>query len=453
MPKQLKDILNGVKSSKKGPLSIGKDPGVDYKPKAGDEDKFVAKHEIEDHEDRVGNKPNAGDETKYDLNFSAEKRHGHKKGDDKKVYEAKKAEDMQCNHSAKGVACPVHGMAECYDMKTIKEDELDEVSKDSLMRYRHAAAPQRRDPEKGEKRKAGMNLALKKILGGDELGNKPKVKAAGMSKKEIGEELVVAEEAKQYIEVKNKYTGAVRHIEVHPSRAFEALNKYKDKNNTARIVTKKPVKEDVEQVDEAVNPVEVASNPGMYETDTLKKAYYHKKANEDDKKILARHLDRRHGVRDWRKSMKEEVEQVDEVLTKSTTAGETIDDFIHSDNPKFAGKSKEKRKQMALAAYYKKQNEETIQEAVPRGDTDGAEEMVKSELKALANKAMHLAMAMPQGMHVEPWVQAKIAQAKSYVSDVHDYMIFGDHPDEEDEQAPADTPMTFPSSTVDTGRI
>jgi len=334
MPKQLKDILQGVKSSKKGPLSTGKDPGVDYKPKAGDEDKFVAKHEIEDHEDRVGNEPNAGTKTKYDLNFSDEKRHGHKKGDDKKVYEAKKAEDMQCNHSAKGVACPVHGMAECYDMKTIKEDELDEVSSDSLMRYRHAAAPERRDPEKGEKRKAGMNLALKKILGGDELGNKPKVKAAGMSKKEMGEDV-----------------------------------------------------------------------------------------------------------------------ELDEVLTKSTTAGETIHDFVHSDNPKFAGKSKEKRKQMALAAYYKKQNEETIQEAVPRGDSDGAEEMVKSELKALANKAMHLAMAMPQGMHVEPWVQAKIAQAKSYVSDVHDYMIFGDHPDEEDEQAPADTPMTFPSSTVDTGRI
>jgi len=324
MPKQLKDILQGVKSSKKGPLSIGKDPGVDYKPKAGDEDKFVAKHEIEDHEDRVGNEPNAGTKTK-EAKFPKQS---------KNVYEAKKAEDMQCNHSAKGVACPVHGMAECYDMKTIKEDELDEVSSDSLMRYRHAAAPERRDPEKGEKRKVGMNLALKKILGGDELGNKPKVKAAGMSKKEMGEDV-----------------------------------------------------------------------------------------------------------------------ELDEVLTKSTSAGETIHDFVHSDNPKFAGKSKEKRKQMALAAYYKKQNEETIQEAVPRGDTDGAEEMVKSELKALANKAMHLAMAMPQGMHVEPWVQAKIAQAKSYVSDVHDYMIFGDHPDEEDEQAPADTPMTFPSSTVDTGRI
>lgn len=49
--------------------------------------------------------------------------------------------------------------------------------------------------------------------------------------------------------------------------------------------------------------------------------------------------------------------QLDEVLTKNTSASETIKDFQDSDNPKFAGKSKEKRKQMALAAYYAKQKE------------------------------------------------------------------------------------------------
>jgi hypothetical protein len=74
--------------------------------------------------------------------------------------------------------------------------------------------------------------------------------------------------------------------------------------------------------------------------------------------------------------------------------------------------------------------------------------MVKAELKALANKAMHLVMQMPESMHVEPWCQAKIAQAKAYVNDVHDYMIYGDHKDEEDEGT-MDTPMTFPNMSVD----
>ena len=41
-----------------------------------------------------------------------------------------------------------------------------------------------------------------------------------------------------------------------------------------------------------------------------------------------------------------------EVLGKDADAGDYIHDFIHSDNPKFAGKSGAKRKEMALAAYY-----------------------------------------------------------------------------------------------------
>jgi hypothetical protein len=58
---------------------------------------------------------------------------------------------------------------------------------------------------------------------------------------------------------------------------------------------------------------------------------------------------------------KEETEldqQINEVLSKDASAGDWIHDFVHSDNPKFAGKSKAERKKMALGAYYAKQNEE-----------------------------------------------------------------------------------------------
>jgi hypothetical protein len=49
----------------------------------------------------------------------------------------------------------------------------------------------------------------------------------------------------------------------------------------------------------------------------------------------------------------EQVEQqINEVLGKDASAGDWISDFIKSDNPKFAGKSKEERKRMALGAYY-----------------------------------------------------------------------------------------------------
>ena len=51
---------------------------------------------------------------------------------------------------------------------------------------------------------------------------------------------------------------------------------------------------------------------------------------------------------------------LDEVLTAKTPTSKWIDDFVNSDNPKFAGKSKKERIQMALGAAYaaKRQNEE-----------------------------------------------------------------------------------------------
>ena len=51
-------------------------------------------------------------------------------------------------------------------------------------------------------------------------------------------------------------------------------------------------------------------------------------------------------------------EALNEVLSKDASVGDWIHDFVHSDNPKFAGKSKAERKKMALGAYYGKQNEE-----------------------------------------------------------------------------------------------
>lgn len=71
------------------------------------------------------------------------------------------------------------------------------------------------------------------------------------------------------------------------------------------------------------------------------------------------------GWKDEKKPVKEETmtldEQIVEVLSKDASAGAWIHDFIKSDNPKFEGKSKEKRKEMALAAYYAKQRNEEVE--------------------------------------------------------------------------------------------
>jgi len=55
----------------------------------------------------------------------------------------------------------------------------------------------------------------------------------------------------------------------------------------------------------------------------------------------------------------EEIQKaINEVMKKDATAGDWIHDFVHSKNPKFAGKSTKERQKMALGAYYAKQNEE-----------------------------------------------------------------------------------------------
>jgi hypothetical protein len=65
-----------------------------------------------------------------------------------------------------------------------------------------------------------------------------------------------------------------------------------------------------------------------------------------------RHLARQAMQKMIDKTKKEEVEYFNEVLKPSMGAGAYISDFVHSKNPKFAGKSKKERMQQALAAYY-----------------------------------------------------------------------------------------------------
>jgi len=77
--------------------------------------------------------------------------------------------------------------------------------------------------------------------------------------------------------------------------------------------------------------------------------------------------------------------QIDEVLKKDASAGDWIHDFVHSDNPKFAGKSKAERKKMALGAYYAKQNEEADADLDLKNRKDEREET--NAIKSIKAKA------------------------------------------------------------------
>lgn len=148
----------------------------------------------------------------------------------------------------------------------------------------------------------------------------------------------------------------------------------------------KPVKEDVESIDEISdktlssyvdaarkdrerNKTDKASN------DPAQKAYAHAR----DKKRMAGMNKAKsylmpgtagHAKNQARRAANEEVEVVDEKLTPAAGAGEYIKDFQASTNTEFAGKSKEKRRTMALAAYMQAKRKvseevENIEEATP----------------------------------------------------------------------------------------
>ena len=68
---------------------------------------------------------------------------------------------------------------------------------------------------------------------------------------------------------------------------------------------------------------------------------------------------------------------INEVMKKDDSAGDWISDFLHSDNPKFDGKSKAERKKMALAAYYamkKRSRNESVEDLEMTKTSDEAED-------------------------------------------------------------------------------
>jgi hypothetical protein len=268
MAKQLKDIIKKAKSDSK--LVPNR---VSDMLKPGDEKKFASKHLIQKHADRNGNDKGVfdGGDVHYDLNFSDEKRHGRKRGDDEKVYEAMEKENTKCNESAKGTMCEVHGMTDCKKAKPLTEKDED------------------KPPFEGPYDKPGT--AKDKNIAKN---------AARKAMKQMTKE------------------------EAEPDDGDDIVSRIKDTRSKMDATDDPSEKERYKKQHDAI----ISTVNRIPETPS-------------SKKDLTSSYDGAYGL--------------SEVLTKKTPAGEWIKDFVDSDNPKFEGKSKKKRTQMALAAYYSKQ--------------------------------------------------------------------------------------------------
>ena len=488
MAKSLKDILKnasdtikGVRTSVTGPLSIGKDPGVDYEPKAGDEQDFVAKHSLQRWDDVAGN-----------PDFSTKVKEAPFKKQTKGVYESKKAEDIKCNHTPGQTWCPIHEMANCTDSKprtagrsmafakqtgvgakilaTKEEVEVNEISKSTLQSYIDKSGAdtekQHANVIKGRTAKIGSPEAEAGYRSMDKLTNrKIGMRRAERKLDEIDNSPIPYDPNKRDTSPITNQPGDNRPIPYDPNKRDTSPITNQPGDNRPIPISNgvpRPVPKTAMTGEKDSNPFSRSgaqsgtnSNPfSRTESQSNTRAGQNINPSDSNKQYDPRN------DQDYNSNKHYDPKNskpVNEVITKKTPPGQVITDFQKSTNPKFAGKSPEKRKQMALAAYYAKQREKkTVKEDlavpllggdVPRGYSDDAIDMVKSELNALANKAAHLVTQMPSGMHVEPWCQSKIAQAKLLINDVHDYMVYGEHGSEDDEQM--DTAMTFPNMSVD----
>lgn len=352
MAKSLNDILKvahdrikGVHASTTSDLSTGKDPGVDYAPRAQGGQDFIAQHSVQKWDEPEGN-PNYADKVKYSLD--KETRHGYTEPKAKKVNESKKAEDTKCNKTPGQTWCPLHEMADCSKSTTIKEDSEYGMARNELATASRAIDRLNAKMGKGEgELEAWVQAKITKAS--DYLDTVADYMESGTIKEAYDDN---STKVSDWSDKKLKWHAS--DDRKHSSSHVPAWSELRRRAKTSAPAPKK-TNEEAEQVDEVSSAL-------------LHRAFQKAKKNagwlmpgdggKGDKAWNRVKKFRDAGVAKEKQEKAVKEEAVNEVLTKSTTAGETISDFVHSKNPKFAGKSKEKRKQMALAAYYAKQNEE-----------------------------------------------------------------------------------------------
>lgn len=137
-------------------------------------------------------------------------------------------------------------------------------------------------------------------------------------------------------------------------------------------------------------------------------------------------------VKDNLKSLKTEdteMKYIEEKLTAADPASKYIKDFVASENPKFAEKSKKERISMALGAYYAakgKKNEEIVLEepkdAADVGEYDYEGDMAKSQLRSIMANSKRMYDMLEDTTNLPEWVQSKITLAEDYIVTASNYM-------------------------------
>ena len=423
MAKTLKDFLN---ERQLGPMVV-KNP---------DEQKFIDKHVTAKTADRNGNGDEVFKGSKVKMVDRKKEGHGYNPGEDEEVYEELKGNQHKIDANK-------NGKVDAHDFKLLRSkkkkvaeeaEELEELSKKTLGSYINKATIQKgqhdfsagsskeqeeyddmeHHTDKSEKRRAGINKAVKKLTKEDaeqidELstptlqsyrtkaraqGNKivdkmkmgggdwskdqqdtktlrKRSKGANMSGKQLvkrGESLKT-EEAEQIDELSNKTLGSyVKKAKDQMSRSDTLAGRAMGAREMGAKPTASERKHNARAnkryfgIDKAVDKMtkeEVQIDELDHKLGGTLSRYINKTAG-DAKREAGRNLalkkrwgDAKYGTPEAKvkAAVREDADQVDEKLNMDKASmGTVIKDFQKSDAPQFKGKSQKKRQVMAIAA-------------------------------------------------------------------------------------------------------
>lgn len=442
MAKLLKDIIGGKNSSTKKVNDLG-----GYKPKAGDEEKFVKKHEIEKWEDRNGNGDDVFNATKIKHSQINDTRHGYKNPEDIKVHES-----SHCNMTKENISCPIHGLKECMSESKLKEDWIVTHSDGKVTKHigqMDAMRASKKSPgSKVSATHGAMGQKASTVLAPHQSGNIGTFSAAGYTppekKKKMREELDLEENKLYHVSWggSREHQVVAKHGEEAVSKAKDAIikkipklqdKKYADAFDRKPTVTnlsherkvqKDKVQEEVEELDEisVVGKSKVSNFVFSKKGKENRAAYIAKQKAQYDpvmkkqKEIKSKNLEMLKAVSAKRKTANEEVEELDE-LSKNTLGSYAAKAHKQGDMAARMSNGGQKKNMTAIAnkryqgvqTAIKKMREETLDEkavsqaqqkaagaalATQRGEYDGGKKggavnrmalMKRSELEKIAS--------------------------------------------------------------------
>jgi hypothetical protein len=428
--KSYSDVISGKKSSTTTALTTGNNPGVDYADKMQDTRDFIAQHSVEKFDDRVGNGPD--------------------------VYQAanvKKAEMKRHGHEPKPKDIIVYNKTNQVNNEEVELDEADlmHIKVGEKVRLTNPKAPARHTVTKIR----GQKVHIKKESGEEvilPLERIKRVKAQAAKLQEAKDEREYGYEGDMAITQLKTICRNAEHLMKMmkpdtdlPEWVQSKITKAEDYISTAHDYLMSEMNEEVETLDEA--------KCNMSEAGTVCEVHGKKACPKEDSESAQNKETRFTGKKkEGLQLITDRKKELQEKLTKKTPLKKIISDFENSEDPRFKGDSKEKRKERALAAWYKMHPEEFNR--VEESFLD--QRSKKSTRSEEASKKM--ASEISKEKEKEKDVEIK-RKEKLFDSDLRKQEMVFSHKLKNknvktEQAAPAETVIRMPSGEVgDTGRV